>query len=97
MDTACFVWEKTCGKQGACWLYDSKTFRVSFHGTTGALMLIAFLVDLIVWYKADKITFPEDEAPPTQPVQVGPPACVEMEPLAPAVSAPRAVQYESTL
>jgi hypothetical protein len=59
-----------------------------FHfkkGTTGALMLCAFFVDLVVWYKADKITFPEDEAPP----------CVEMEQLAP--TAPLAVQYESTL
>ncbi|XP_059351055.1 solute carrier organic anion transporter family member 74D-like isoform X2 [Daphnia carinata] len=85
VDSACFVWEKTCGEQGACWLYDAKTFRVSFHGTTGALMLCAFFVDLVVWYKADKITFPEDETPP----------CVEMEQLAP--SAPLAVQYESTL
>ncbi|XP_046638836.1 solute carrier organic anion transporter family member 74D-like isoform X2 [Daphnia pulicaria] len=85
VDSACFVWEKTCGEQGACWLYDAKTFRVSFHGTTGALMLCAFFVDLVVWYKADKITFPEDEAPP----------CVEMEQLAP--TAPLAVQYESTL
>lgn len=85
VDSACFVWEKTCGEQGACWLYDAKTFRVSFHGTTGALMLCAFFVDLVVWYKADKITFPEDEAP----------SCVEMEQLAP--SAPLAVQYESTL
>ena len=32
VDSACFVWEKTCGEQGACWLYDPKTFRVSFHG-----------------------------------------------------------------
>jgi len=32
VDSACFVWEKTCGEQGACWLYDAKTFRVSFHG-----------------------------------------------------------------
>ena len=48
-------------------------------------MLCAFFVDLVVWYKADKITFPEDEAPP----------CVEMEQLAP--SAPLAIQYESTL
>ena len=55
-------------------------------GTTGALMLCAFFVDLVVWYKADKITFPEDEVPPP---------CVEMDQLAPAV--PMAVQYESTL
>ena len=52
-------------------------------------MLLAFFVDLVVWYKADKITFPEDEVPTS-----GSP-CVEMEVLGP--SAPLAVQYESTL
>jgi len=60
-----------------------------YKGTTGALMLCAFFVDLVVWYKADKITFPEDEAPSASP------PCVEMEQLGP--SAPLAVQYESTL
>lgn len=103
VDSACFVWEKTCGEHGACWLYDASTFRVSFHGiahilspsltivevdlfisgTTGALMLCAFLVDLVVWYKADKITFPEDEEPPK----------VEID----REAQPMAVQYESTL
>lgn len=33
VDSACFVWENTCGEQGACWLYDAGTFRVSFHGS----------------------------------------------------------------
>lgn len=47
-------------------------------------MLLAFFVDLIVWYKADKITFPEDEANP----------CVEMEQMNPVQ---QEVQYESTL
>lgn len=51
-------------------------------------MMCAFFVDLLVWYKADKITFPEDETP----------APVEMEQLPPPGSAPPpAVQYESSL
>ena len=32
VDSACLVWEKTCGQKGACWLYDSNVFRTFFHG-----------------------------------------------------------------
>jgi Organic Anion Transporter Polypeptide (OATP) family len=32
VDSACLVWEETCGEQGACWLYDSTIFRIFFHG-----------------------------------------------------------------
>ena len=50
-------------------------------GTTGALMLAAFFVDVIVWYKADKISsltdFPEN------------PPSMEIEELAPMSSAPQ--------
>ena len=38
VDSACFVWDRTCGEQGACWLYDAKTFRVSFHGNSALLV-----------------------------------------------------------
>lgn len=81
VDSACFVWEKTCGEPGACWLYDPEKFRIFFHGTTGALMLVAFFVDVIVWYKADKITSLTDfsENPPS----------LEIEELAPMSSAPQ--------
>ena len=47
-------------------------------------MLLAFFVDLVVWFKADKITFDEDESLPP----------VEMEEMQPFQLA---VQYESTL
>lgn len=33
-------------------------------GTTSAIMLCAFVVDLIVWYKADNINFGNDEPLP---------------------------------
>ncbi|KAL7306068.1 hypothetical protein TKK_0001527 [Trichogramma kaykai] len=64
VDSACLVWEYACGEKGACWLYDSQVFRMFFHGTTGGIMALAFIVDLIVWYKAGSINFvdePENE------------------------------------
>lgn len=60
VDSACLVWEYACGERGACWLYDSNDFRKFFHGTTGALLLLGFFVDLVVWHKARKISFTEE-------------------------------------
>ncbi|XP_054268482.1 solute carrier organic anion transporter family member 74D-like [Macrosteles quadrilineatus] len=61
VDSACLLWDTVCGKQGACRLYDTKMFRLFFHGTTGALMLCAFFVDIIVWYKAGSINFVDEQ------------------------------------
>lgn len=60
VDSACLVWEYACGEQGACWLYDSDIFRTFFHGTTGGILLLAFMVDLVVWYKAGSINFSDE-------------------------------------
>ncbi|XP_075237613.1 solute carrier organic anion transporter family member 74D-like [Lycorma delicatula] len=61
VDSACLIWETACGKQGACWLYDTKIFRMYYHGITGAILLCAFLVDIIVWYKASSINFVDEQ------------------------------------
>lgn len=55
VDSACLVWKKICGEEGYCNLYDSNMFRQYFLGTTSAIMGLAFLADLIVWYKANRI------------------------------------------
>lgn len=59
VDSACLIWKQTCGEKGACGLYDSNVFRMFYHGTTGAILLCAFFVDVIVWYKAGKIQISE--------------------------------------
>lgn len=64
VDSACLVWETACGERGACWLYDSHVFRVFYHGTTGAILLCAFVVDVLVWYKAGSINFVDEQTPP---------------------------------
>uniref|UniRef100_A0A8D8YD86 Solute carrier organic anion transporter family member n=1 Tax=Cacopsylla melanoneura TaxID=428564 RepID=A0A8D8YD86_9HEMI len=63
VDSACLVWDTVCGKKGACNLYDTNSFRKFYHGTTGSILLCAFLVDTIVWYKAGSINFEEEQAP----------------------------------
>ncbi|XP_070167485.1 solute carrier organic anion transporter family member 74D [Polyergus mexicanus] len=61
VDSACLVWEYACGERGACWLYDSNVFRMFYHGTTGGILVLAFVVDIIVWYKAGSINFVEEQ------------------------------------
>ncbi|XP_036144680.1 solute carrier organic anion transporter family member 74D [Monomorium pharaonis] len=61
VDSACLVWEYACGERGACWLYDSNIFRMFYHGTTGGIILMAFVVDIVVWYKAGSISFVEKQ------------------------------------
>ncbi|KAG5895478.1 hypothetical protein JTB14_011176 [Gonioctena quinquepunctata] len=61
VDSACLVWKMASGDTGACGLYNSDMFRMFYHGTTGAIMLLAFFVDIIVWYKAGSITFVDEQ------------------------------------
>ncbi|XP_043667161.1 solute carrier organic anion transporter family member 74D isoform X1 [Vespula pensylvanica] len=61
VDSACLVWEYACGERGACWLYDSNVFRMFYHGTTGGILVMAFIVDIVVWYKAGSISFVEEQ------------------------------------
>ncbi|KAK3930526.1 Solute carrier organic anion transporter family member 74D [Frankliniella fusca] len=73
VDSACLVWETAFGKKGACWLYDAGIFRMFYHGTTGAIMLCAFFVDLVVWYKSGSINFVDEQAPtPSQEEELNP-------------------------
>ncbi|GAB6028302.1 hypothetical protein CHUAL_002477 [Chamberlinius hualienensis] len=62
VDSACLIWDEICGKRGACKLYDPALFRFFFHGMTGAIMFVAFIVDVIVWYKAKNINFSDEDA-----------------------------------
>lgn len=42
VDSACLMWDSVCGKQGACRLYDTKMFRIFFHGTVKILTICYF-------------------------------------------------------
>ncbi|XP_008478683.1 solute carrier organic anion transporter family member 4A1-like [Diaphorina citri] len=83
VDSACLVWESVCGEKGACNLYDTDVFRVFYHGTTGFILLLAFFVDTIVWYKAGSINFadeetntPEDDEMQAMTEKIKPETCV---------------------
>lgn len=50
VDSACIVWDKNCGVQGNCWLYDSDKFRIILHLVPAVLVLISVLGDIVVYY-----------------------------------------------
>jgi hypothetical protein len=61
VDSACLFWEKTCGEDGACRVYDSDRFRFAFHGVTAIIMFVAFVVDAVVWFEAPGIKFDDED------------------------------------
>ncbi|UYV60428.1 hypothetical protein LAZ67_1001135 [Cordylochernes scorpioides] len=77
VDSACLFWEDNCGERGACRVYDPHKFRLVFHGLTAAIMFAAFLVDAVIWYRADAIPFNEE-----------PPSLEEKEPMKPPLPPP---------
>jgi len=66
VDMACVVWGGGggCGSvaesKGHWWIYDGTRFRVYFHGLTGALMTLAFVIDLVIVFNAKEIRFNND-------------------------------------
>ncbi|XP_022240822.1 solute carrier organic anion transporter family member 3A1-like isoform X2 [Limulus polyphemus] len=82
VDSACLFWEEgDCGDKGACRIYDPAKFRMYFHGITAAIMLGAFAVDAVVWYKSGSIQFHEDEnhSSPKDPMPVDVLRCTQFE------------------
>ncbi|CAG2109758.1 unnamed protein product, partial [Medioppia subpectinata] len=54
-DSACLVWESTCGKRGNCWLYNQDKFRYYLHGVAFGFMFTGAMVDLVVIFMANRI------------------------------------------
>lgn len=44
-DSACIVWEESCGKNGNCWLYHPDKFRYYLHSTTSAFIFFGLFFD----------------------------------------------------
>ncbi|XP_068243486.1 LOW QUALITY PROTEIN: solute carrier organic anion transporter family member 74D-like [Palaemon carinicauda] len=74
VDSACIQWKVRCKELGACQLYDADIFRMFFHGITGAVMLLAFIVDVVVWHKAKSVSFNEDDEGQEEATLMNPPS-----------------------
>ncbi|KAG8321501.1 hypothetical protein J6590_045567 [Homalodisca vitripennis] len=62
VDSACLLWDTVCGKQGACRLYDTKMFRLFFHGLPKcARCSTKLLPEPYPWEKMEATSGSEDE------------------------------------
>ncbi|XP_047468912.1 solute carrier organic anion transporter family member 74D-like [Penaeus chinensis] len=50
IDSACLVWDSSCGKTGNCWLYDSDKFRTILHLVPAVFVFISVFGDIVVFY-----------------------------------------------
>lgn len=55
IDATCIVWNKVCGVNSYCSFYNSDTFRRLFFGVSCGIMLLAFVMDIIVFLKSHRI------------------------------------------
>ena len=51
-DSACLIWEESCGGKGNCWLYDAQKFRYYLHGAAFTFMTVGSIFDAFVIYFA---------------------------------------------
>ncbi|XP_063868485.1 solute carrier organic anion transporter family member 74D-like [Scylla paramamosain] len=55
IDSACVVWETSCGVTGNCWLYDSDHFRRVLHLVPAVLLFISIGGEFIVFLNSHKL------------------------------------------
>nr|XP_027224023.1 solute carrier organic anion transporter family member 4A1-like [Penaeus vannamei] len=55
IDSACLVWDTSCGRTGNCWLYDSDKFRKILHLVPAVLMFISLFGDFVMFWYSDRL------------------------------------------
>lgn len=55
IDSSCMVWQRECGEDTNCVLYNNDTLRMSVMLTTAAIMSGGILFDIGVWYHAGSL------------------------------------------
>ncbi|TKR72343.1 hypothetical protein L596_019811 [Steinernema carpocapsae] len=61
IDSACLVWDKTCGKRGTCNIYDTEALRIKMHTIYVMIRIVAMFADLYVLYHSKGLNIQEEE------------------------------------
>ncbi|KAK0400468.1 hypothetical protein QR680_015262 [Steinernema hermaphroditum] len=69
VDSACLLWEKTCGHRGACNIYDTDVIRVKMHLLYVSIRTIAMFADVYVWWHAEGLNLQEEDEDKEQPTE----------------------------
>ncbi|XP_055304283.1 solute carrier organic anion transporter family member 74D-like [Sitodiplosis mosellana] len=79
IDSTCLVWNKKCGRQGNCLLYDPIKFRYYMHSSSAFFILIGVGFEFLIWCYAKNLDLygeekpkpiknDKDDSPETQPL-----------------------------
>ncbi|GFT65176.1 solute carrier organic anion transporter family member 3A1 [Nephila pilipes] len=65
VDSACLVWEKSCGETGNCWFYDVPKFNYLLHGASALFSILSALSFLGIYFLSGRVgnLYDEDEEP----------------------------------
>ncbi|XP_054713438.1 solute carrier organic anion transporter family member 74D-like [Uloborus diversus] len=55
VDTACLIWEETCGQTGNCWFYDVHMFRTLVHILSAFFQFLSALTLVVLCFKHSKL------------------------------------------
>ncbi|XP_015911098.2 solute carrier organic anion transporter family member 74D [Parasteatoda tepidariorum] len=55
VDSACLVWEKSCGETGNCWFYDIQKFNYLMHGGSAFFCALSTLNLVAIFFLVDRI------------------------------------------
>ncbi|XP_054713403.1 solute carrier organic anion transporter family member 1A1-like [Uloborus diversus] len=64
VDSACLVWEKSCGKTGNCWFYDVEKFNYLLHGASAFFCAMSALCLVGIYFLHERVhsLYDEDES-----------------------------------
>ncbi|GFY67279.1 solute carrier organic anion transporter family member 1B2 [Trichonephila inaurata madagascariensis] len=67
VDSACLVWEKSCGGTGNCWFYDVPKFNYLLHGASGLFSILSAVSLLGIYFLSGRVgnLYEEDDEPDT--------------------------------
>ena len=55
IDSACLVWEKSCGETGNCWFYDTDKYRHLLHGMAALSCSLSVMGTVLLYFLSPRI------------------------------------------
>ena len=62
IDSTCILWDESCGKRGACLLYDTAAFRYLTYGVGVGVLTFVLSCKAILWYLIRDMTFEDADS-----------------------------------
>ncbi|KAG8180415.1 hypothetical protein JTE90_022764 [Oedothorax gibbosus] len=62
VDSACLVWQSSCGETGSCWFYDTDKFSKIIHGVSAGFSFVALIPTCLIFLMRERFCdFYEDD------------------------------------